>query len=425
MNNISIITKDLLKSIIIDQRSTFESRETGIEREILSKLKKIIKSKQITLITGLRRVGKSTLLAQIAKNYFNSNFYYLSFEDERLSHFTVKDFELLYQVMLEEYGDQQYFLLDEIQNIPEWERFVRRMHDSGYNFIVTGSNASLLSRELGTRLTGRYIQLDLYPFSFREYLALKQYKVGRTTKDKISMARHLKKYLNTGGIPSAILYPEINIHQSLYNDVIYRDIVSRYNLENASSIKELGSYLLSNVSSLISYNKLKDLLKLGSVTTVKNYIEYFVDGWLFFVVNKYAYSVKEQSIAAKKIYGIDNGITNTLGFSFSSNTGRLLENLVYIQLKRNYNSIYYYKTKTGKEVDFYLPKQGMLIQVSQNIDRQETLNRELLALIEAKKELDVGNIRLKTTIITLEPATRDTSIPSSVKLINLSDFLLS
>lgn len=426
MNDISIISKELLKSVILDQRESFESRDTGVDREILADLKKIINSKQITLITGLRRVGKSTLLAQIARNFFKkSNYYYMSFEDERLSHFTVKDFDLLYQVMLEEYGEQSHFFLDEIQNIPEWERFVRRMHDSGYNFIVTGSNASLLSRELGTRLTGRYIQVDLYPFSFREYLTLKQFKVGRTTKDKSALTRHLKKYINSGGIPNAILYPEIDIHQSLYNDVIYRDIVARYNLENTSSIKELGSYLLSNVSTLISYNKLKDLLKLGSVTTVKNYIEYFIDSWLFFIVNKYAYSVKEQSIAAKKIYSIDNGLINKLGFSFSSNVGRLLENIVYLELKRKKHQVYYYKTKSGKEVDFYLPKAGVLIQVSQNINTPETLARELAALDDARAELVLTGKKISTKLITLDTPASNVNLPANVDINNLSDFLLS
>lgn len=426
MNDISIISKELLKSVIVDQRDSFESRDVGVEREILSSLNKIINSKQITLITGLRRVGKSTLLAQIARKYFkNNNYYYMSFEDERLSHFTVKDFDLLYQVMLEEYGEQSHFFLDEIQNIPEWERFVRRMHDAGYNFIVTGSNASLLSRELGTRLTGRYIQIDLYPFSFREYLALKQFKIGGTTRDKSALNRHLRRYINSGGIPSAIIYPEIDIHQSLYNDVIYRDIVARYNLENTSSIKELGSYLLSNASTLISYNKLKDLLKLGSVTTVKNYIGYFIDSWLFFIVNKYAYSVKEQSIAAKKIYSIDNGLINKLGFSFSSNAGRLLENIVYLELKRKKHQVYYYKTKSGKEVDFYLPKDGILIQVSQNINTPETLARELAALDDARAELVLTGKKISTKLITLYTPNSNIILPTTVDINNLSEFLLS
>ncbi len=425
MNDISIITKDLLRTIMIDQRANFLSQDTGVEREILPSLKKIINSDQITLITGLRRVGKSTLLAQIAKTYFKkNNFYYVSFEDERLAHFSVDDFDLLYQVLLEEYDEQSYFFLDEIQNIPQWERFVRRMHDRGYNFIVTGSNASLLSRELGTRLTGRYIQVDLFPFSFREYLLLHNFKVGSTTKDKSALERHLNKYIISGGIPNAIKYPNINIHQSLYNDVIYRDIVARHNLENANSIKELGSYLLSNISTLISYNKLKELLKLGSVTTVKNYIEYFADSWLFFIVNKYAYSVKEQAIAAKKIYGVDNGLISNLGFSFSPNTGRLMENLVFLEIKRRQGSCFYYKTKSGKEVDFYIPKNNTLIQVALNINSTATLERELSALSEASSELS-STSKVSCNLITQHTVIDKVNIPNDVTVISLSEYLLN
>jgi len=426
MNDISVITKDLLKAIIIDQRANFIAQDPGVTREILADLKNIINSRQITLITGLRRVGKSTLLAQIAKVYFKkNNFYYLSFEDERLSHFSIDDFDLLYQVFLEEYGEQPYFFLDEIQNIPQWERFVRRIHDRGYNFIVTGSNASLLSRELGTRLTGRYIQINLFPFSFKEYLQLNKFKTGSTTREKVALERHLKQYLKSGGIPNAILYPDINIHGSLYNDVVYRDIVARFNLENASSIKELGSYLLSNIATLISYNKLKELLKLGSVTTVKNYIDYFIDSWLFFIVNKYAYSIKEQSIAAKKIYGIDNGLINNLGFSFSPNTGRLLENMVYLQLKRQNMPIYYYKTKTGKEVDFYLPKSGELIQVSLSMTNKDTLERELTALSDAASEIKVKGGKVKCLLITLDSSNHIAKSSNDVKIVSLSHYLLT
>jgi len=425
MNDVSIITKELLSTIIIDQRSSFLAQDLGVTREILPNLKKIIFSPQITLITGLRRVGKSTLLAQISRTYFKKdNFFYLSFEDERLAHFNINDFDLLYKVFLELYGEQSYFFLDEIQNVPQWERFVRRMHDRGYHFIVTGSNASLLSRELGTRLTGRYIQVDLFPFSFREYLQLYNFKVGTTTKEKSALERHLNKYLISGGIPNAIQYPQINIHQSLYNDVIYRDIVARHNLENANSIKELGSYLLSNISSLISYNKLKELLKLGSVTTVKNYIEYFADSWLFFIVNKYAYSVKEQAIAAKKIYGVDNGLISNLGFSFSPNAGRLMENLVFVEIKRRNESCFYYKTKSGREVDFYIPKSNTLIQVAFNINSPETLERELSALTEASDELGTTT-KVSCNLITLHTVINPVNFPNDVKVTLLSEYLLN
>mgnify|MGYP001605117982 FL=1 len=297
------ITMDILTSALKEQVESFQARDLGIEREILGELKKTIFAPQITVITGLRRVGKSTLLAQIANKYLKDGYYFVNFEDERLLNFQVKDFDLLHETLISMFGEKQTFLFDEIQNVPEWERFVRRLHDQGYKFIVTGSNASLLSQELGTRLTGRSIRVELFPFSFREFLTFKEVKVPNlkvlTTKQKGQLLKLTKNYIVSGGIPDSLKYPELEIHKTLYDDVLYRDVATRYKLDNVKSLKELTFYLVSNISTLISFNKLKELLKLGSVNTVKSYIDYLENSWLFFVVNKYAYSVKEQQIAAK------------------------------------------------------------------------------------------------------------------------------
>jgi len=195
-----------------------------------------------------------------------------------------------------------------------------------------------------------------------------------------------KDYIVSGGIPDSLKYPELEIHKTLYDDVLYRDIATRYKLDNVKSLKELAFYLISNVSTLISFNKLKQLLKLGSVNTVKSYIDYLESSWLFFVVNKYAYSVKEQQIAAKKIYGIDTGLIGSVGFSFSGNKGKLIENAVYLQLRRKRQDIYYYKTVQGYEVDFFLPKENAFIQVSQHFGLPETQERELRAIAIAVQE---------------------------------------
>jgi len=170
------ITKNLLASALKEQREAFISRDLGVEREILEDLKEIVSAPQVTVVTGLRRVGKSTLLAQVAKKYLKNDFYFVNFEDERLLNFQVSDFDVLHETLISLFAEKKTFLFDEIQNVPEWERFVRRLHDQGYKFIVTGSNASLLSQELGTRLTGRSIRVELYPFSFREYLDFRKVK---------------------------------------------------------------------------------------------------------------------------------------------------------------------------------------------------------------------------------------------------------
>lgn len=384
------MNRDVLASALKEQQQSFANRDLGVERETLDQLGQIIGAPQIIVISGLRRVGKSTLLAQIASKYLKDNYYFVNFEDERLLNFEVKDFDLLHETLIGLFGEKKTFLFDEIQNVPEWERFVRRLHDQGYKFIVTGSNASLLSQELGTRLTGRYLRVELFPFSFKEFLLFKKVEVPDlkvlTTKEKGQLIKLSKDYVVSGGIPDSLKYPELKIHKTLYDDVLYRDIATRYKLDNVKSLKELTFYLVSNISTLISFNKLKELLKLGSVNTVKSYIDYLENSWLFFVINKYAYSVKEQQIAAKKVYGIDTGLAISVGFSFSENSGKLMENVVYLKLRREYQDIYYYKTNSEYEVDFFLPKIKSLIQVSQYFDTPETRERELRALISAGLE---------------------------------------
>jgi len=385
------ITQNLLSQTLKEQFEAFENRDRGVEREVLSDLKGLITAPQVMVVTGLRRVGKSTLLRQIAQKYLKDNYYFVNFEDERLLNFQVKDFDLLYETLISLFGEKKAFLFDEIQNVPGWERFVRRLHDEGYKFVVTGSNASLLSQELGTRLTGRSIRVELFPFSFREFLTFKQIRLPDlkilTTKQKGGLLKLTNEYLFLGGIPDALKYPELPIYKTLYDDVIFRDIATRYSIDNVKSLQELSFYLISNTSSLVSFNKLKDLLKLGSVNTVKSYIGYLENSWLFFVVNKYAYSVKEQQIAAKKLYCVDTGLARSVGFSFSENIGKLMENLVFLTLRRKYTNIYYYKTTQDSEVDFYVPKENLLIQVAQKVDEEKTLERELNAINRAKTEL--------------------------------------
>jgi predicted AAA+ superfamily ATPase len=384
------INKEVLAVALTEQFEFFKTRALGIEREILDQLSSVVVAPQIIVLTGLRRVGKSTLLAQIANKYLQDGFYFVNFEDERLLNFQAKDFDLLYETLISLFGNKKTFLFDEIQNVPEWERFVRRLHDLGYKFIVTGSNASLLSQELGTKLTGRSMRVELYPFSFREFLLFKKEEVPSlkvlTTKQRGRLLKLVNEYIVTGGIPDSLKYPELEIHKTLYDDVLYRDIATRYKVDNVKSLKELTFYLISNISTQMSFNKLKDLLKLGSVNTVKSYIDYLGNSWLFFVVNKYAYSIKEQQIATKKIYSIDTGLVRSVGFSFSENKGKLMENVVYLHLRRKKQEIYYYKTVQNYEVDFFLPRENTFIQVSHNFTLPETEERELRAITSASNE---------------------------------------
>jgi len=247
---------------------------------------------------------------------------------------------------------------------------------------------------LGTRLTGRYVPVELFPFSFVEFLRFKRYSIPDlarlTTADMARLQQYLDEYLRFGGIPDPLKYPELHLLRTLYDDVLYRDIATRYRIKEVRALKELTFYLMSNPASQISFNKLKEQFHLGSVNTIKNYIEYLENSWLIFTLNVYDYSVKRQQIAAKKIYSIDTGLSNAVGFAFSANTGKLLENLVFLALRRKTSDIYYYTTPVGYEVDFYLQESRQLVQVVQNMDNPATREREIRALVDAMGALNIS-----------------------------------
>lgn len=413
---------DGIRTLLIEQREEILSKDLGIEREKLAEAAKYKNTPFPVIISGLRRAGKSTLLSQIAhKFYSKEEYFYVNFEDERFINFNVSDFTKLHELLIELFGNQKIFMLDEVQNIEGWEIFVSRMIRAGYKFYITGSNASLLSKELGTKLTGRYVPLELFPFSFQEYLRFNKIPVLDMTRlstvQKGKLKKDLSDYIKKGGIPEALEYPQLPIHETLYDSIIDRDIGARFKLADTKPLRELAFYLLSNISSLVSYNKLKELLQVGSVNTISSYIGYLQSSWLFLILKRYAYSVKRQQIANKKVYCIDTGLIKSVAFSFSQDKGKFLENTVFLRLRRLYgqdNDIYYYKTKTDREVDFYLPKKKTFIQVSQSIADPATYEREVQALLDAMKEVgkstaviitedEKDTIKLKGKVITALP----------------------
>lgn len=386
-------TKDQIKSMVLEQFQFFWELETGVLRTKLTEVEQAGKVPHAVIVSGMRRVGKSTLLAQMAHRLGKAQFYYINFEDDRFLGFQAEDANDLYQVLIEVFGERKIFIVDEVQNISGWEHFVRRFMDMGFKFYITGSNASLLSKELGTRLTGRYVPIELFPFSFKEYLDFQKSALPdfsrMTTADHGRLQSSLQSYLQSGGIPDALKYPELPLLRTLYDDVLYRDIATRYRLDDVTAIRELAFYLLSNPTGLISFNKLKDQFRVGSVNTIKNYIGYMENSWLLFTLNVYDYSVKRQQIAPKKIYCIDTGLVNVVGFGFSPNTGKLLENLIFLALRRKTRDIYYFSSTGGYEVDFYLPETGQLIQVTQNLSQPATREREIRALENAMNSIKV------------------------------------
>lgn len=278
------------------------------------------------------------------------------------------------------------------------------MQDARCKFFITGSNASLLSKELGTKLTGRTIVTELYPFSFREFLLFKGYTLKKDslslTKERALLKKHFNEYLKAGGMPEYLKYNDPVVLRRTYEDILYRDIVVRYGIKEVKALRELSLYFLSNTTTMFTYNSLKKTLNLGSVNTVKSYIEYLENSFLMFTANKFSYSLKKQFVAPKKVCCIDNGLIEAVAFQFSKNIGRFYENLVFLELKRKGGKdIYYYQTEDNQEVDFLI-KQGnkiaTLIQVTESLDEDKVRTREINALNKAMDELKINKSLILT-----------------------------
>jgi predicted AAA+ superfamily ATPase len=388
-----MIAQDVLEEVVYEQYNTFINKNAGISRSI--NINYITTSHLITVITGIRRSGKSTLMRQIAKHY--SDFYYINFDDERIASFIVDDFRLLMLVFQKKTASKVIFL-DEIQLVENWEIFVRRLFEEGYKIIVTGSNARLLSSELATHLTGRYHKIELYPFSFSEFLKFKQFEYSEpTSQQKAQLLNHLDDYIANGGFPEYRMLNDKEYLKTVYNDVIYRDLIVRFGIKNIQIFKQLSNYLFTNFTKETSYNSLGKLFKIGSATTIGEYIDYLQQAYLVFECYKYDYSFRKQLVYNKKIYVIDNGLRNAIAFNFSKNIGQNLENIVFLQLKRQQKEIYFYRSKENFEVDFVIHQNPVeLIQVTYSMLDTETANREKRALYHAMKELNLH----KATIIT-------------------------
>lgn len=376
--------KDLLKHIIFDQQERENS--AMVEREIDRRL---IDSPEILVISGVRRCGKSVLLQQIRTSQKESD-YYMNFDDDRLVNFKVEDFQTLYETFIELFGEQKTFYFDEIQNITGWERFVRRLYDNGCKVFVTGSNANMLSRELGTHLTGRYCQIELYPFSFKEFLKLKgvcpQNKDLYTTVGKGEIKKLFDEFLTTGGFPRYIQSHNNNYLSTLYENIIYKDVITRNKLTNERELLEMVYYMASNVSKRFSYNSLAKTIGIKHTETIKNYLEYLEDTYLLFQLTKFDWSVRKRMASPKKVYFVDNAIIKRVGFNATANIGQLLENAVFVELKRRHQEVYYYDD--GIECDFISREDGQIIfacQVTRSLNEEKTRKREINGLLSALK----------------------------------------
>ncbi|PLW95314.1 MAG: ATPase [Marinilabiliales bacterium] len=409
-----MIDPNQLKIIINDQRE-FQWRDSFVERNIPDH---IVSNDEIVVISGVRRCGKSTLIQQIRSKNHESD-YFINFDDDRLIQFDINDFQQLLIIFKSLFGEQKTFYFDEIQNIKGWERFVRRLFDTGNKVFITGSNASMLSRELGTHLTGRYLSYEIFPFSLKEYLLYHKIPLINIdlfdTKTTAEVRTYFEKYITDGGFPAFLKQKNKQYLKSLYESILYRDIMVRNMITAEKEILELVFYLASNTSKLISYTALSKIIGVSNPTTIKNYLSYMENTYLLFLVSKFDFSVKKQVRNPKKIYFIDNALTNTLGFSFSANKGRYLENLVFIELLRRGSEVFYYQN--GGECDFIVrdgARITMAIQVTQSLTDPKTKEREISGLEVAINDLEPlealiltdyeeGEIQLNNTSVRIIP----------------------
>lgn len=413
-----MINSNFLEQVILDQADTFKRKDSGITRDI--DFEKHLKTAQITVISGIRRSGKSTLLKQFSQYY--PSFYYLNFDDERLVDFSVSDFQTL-MITFQKLYPAKVIFLDEIQNVPKWERFVRRIFEEGYKIFLTGSNAKLLSSELATHLTGRYLKLELYPFSFKEFLSFQKITPEKITSEKkAAILKSLDKFLQDGGFPEYVKTQNKEALAQIFEDIIYRDLLSRFKIRETKNFKLLVNYVFSNFTGEISYNSIKNILDFKSATTVKNYVDFVRESYLAFELFKYDHSLKKQYVSNKKVYVIDNGLRNAVAFSISPDSGKLLENAVFLELARRGKEIFYYREK--KECDF-LVRAGMkvteAIQVTKALDGAKTEKREIEGLSEAMEKF-----KLKTgLIITQEQEEEERKIDGkSIKIVPIWKWLL-
>ena len=384
----------MIRDILLMQKREIEKRrgEPFIERDALRRLKDMLSNDMVKVITGPRRAGKSFLGLNLLSD--TGNFGYANFDDEKL--IDIRDYDAIISAINSLYNNPQYILFDEIQNLPRWELFINRLQRQGYNLVITGSNSKLLSSELSPHLTGRHISITIFPFSFPEFLKLERRELtAQEIKEK------LYSYIRSGGYPEPLIknIDHKEYLSTLFNSIIYRDIVKRFNIRLIPAIENLALYLLTNIAGEFSYNTLSRITRCKSVHTVEKYIKYLEESFIFFTIHRFSFKLKEQLSSNKKIYCTDNGFIYHTSFRTGADTGRLFENVVAIKLKKDELNggpkVYYWKHPLQQEVDFVL-KEGTeithLVQVCHNIGDIKTVEREEKALIKASVELKCDNL---------------------------------
>lgn len=395
--------KTAMKNIIFNQKTErdelmarpYQQRQTKYNTE------ELLANPLIKLITGPRRVGKSVFALLMLQG---KNFAYLNFDDAQLLENWNED--LVMSALDDIYPGYDYILLDEVQNLPNWDMWVSKLYRRGKNLVITGSNAKLLSSEMATSLTGRYLKIDMLPFSLDETMSWNDIDIHAPREEQLAKASVLADdYMRNGGYPETIKARNItkSYLSTLFDSILLKDIAKRHKVRNTTDLYNLATYLLANFCNPISSNELAVELGLSSVATTKKFCDYLAEPYLFFYLPRFNNKLMLMKKAPRKVYVVDNGFVQSTAFNLSENLGRLLENQVFVELlRRGYepgNTLFYYRTRNDKEIDFVTrrgTKVEQLIQVCYDMTSEKTRKRELDALVEASEELHCDNLLVIT-----------------------------
>lgn len=407
--------KNELLSILNDWNFLGKDLNSGVNRDFyLNSLNKMLPSRQIKIIIGARRSGKSFLMRQMAKYLMASgvdkrNILMVNFEDPGFVELNTKLLQQIFDAYLEFQSPKGeiYVFLDEIQEIPKWEKWVRTAQElDKANIVISGSNSKLLSGELATVLTERHLDMTVMPLSFAEFLKFKNLEIKDNSSlinKNIEVKKLLQEFLEFGSFPIVVLEGEKKkeVLLAYYDDTVNRDLIKRYKIRKAEKLRSLIKFYLSNVSATVTFTSSGEFLKM-SAETVERFSGYLEASYLIFFLKRFSYKFKEQEKSPRKVYAIDTGAANTIGFRFSPNFGKLAENIVFLELKRRTNfdpnmELYYWKSLAQEEVDFVVKRNtdvAELIQVCWNMQEMNIKKREVKALLKAMHEfkLDAGLI---------------------------------
>ena len=399
MNRLNIT----MKTIILNQR---KERDELMSRPYLVRRNNqdvdiLLNSHLIKLITGPRRVGKSTQALLMLRD---KNFAYLNFDNYSL--LDAWDADLVMRMLDDVYPGYEYILLDEVQNLDVWDLWVSELYRKGKNLVITGSNARMLSSEMATVLTGKYLQVEMLPFSLEEFFDWNKFDLHSVKPEQKTDSQVLMDdYLRNGGYPEVVASRQLtrSYLDTLFDSIIWKDVAKRHNVRNVTDLNNLAMYLVSNFCNPVSANELTAELGFSSVNTTKKYMDYLHEPYIFYYLSRYNNKLKLMKKAPRKVYVVDNGFVASKAFSLSDNLGRLLENQVFIELiRRGYDvekTMFYYRSRNDKEVDFVLRKGTSierLVQVCYDMSSPKTEKREVDSIIECAGELKCSNLVIVT-----------------------------